>query len=125
MAQTYKYFSDSSLIAIYLILTAARNGATEIRLSNACLRNLFNCDRVQHHYMTNFATHIKPFFPRYSILQWGSYTLTLFVHEEKNEDIDSSVTVVNHIPDLDEIERALSVEKIETYTIEVVKDDKS
>jgi hypothetical protein len=125
MGQTYKHFSRNSLLAIYLTLRAARTGATELTLSNDCLKSLFSAQRVHDEYMSRFAESVQPFFPRYSIGRINNaYVLTLYVNKENEENKDRRHEYVRSLPNQDEIDQELGVNVIETYTIEIVKNHK-
>jgi len=128
--ETYKHFSDRSLLAIYLLLRAARKGATRVQISNDCFRSMWNVSKVHAARINSFARNLRPFFPRHAVggEPTGGFSknmLVLYMNEEDDEKRDCKTEYVESLPDQKEIDKELALEitelKTEIDQIEIVK----
>lgn len=119
MTKPIKHISDNTLLAMYLALRAARNGAQRIYITNDALKAHLRTQRVHKPRIHNFAKTLEPIFPRHAIGK-EQYKLKngLFLYftdgsgaQQSNTDIRTERIV--RIPNQKEVDDAFSVQALE------------
>jgi hypothetical protein len=87
MVETRKHFSRNTLMALYILLRALRQGADKIELTESFFRSYWNCrrpTRLYGAYIRDFVSSVRPFFP---YCTYGHHDATLFVNKAKADEV--------------------------------------
>ena len=85
--KTYTHFSRDTLMALYLLLRALRQGADVIELTESFFRSYWNCEppaRLYEAYIRDFVHSVSPFFP---YCHYGHRSATLYVNKVKANEV--------------------------------------
>jgi hypothetical protein len=120
MKKKLRYLSDNSLLALYFALHAARKGASRVYVSNEVLRVVTGKQKAHKEQIREFATTMKPIFPRYALGKQDynlKSCLFLYFNEKKTDaERDKAKIITERVtgaPAKSEIDETLSVQLIE------------
>lgn len=122
MKKTIRHFSDNSLLAIYLALRAARNGAGRIYISNNALKSHLRKQKVHKPQIHKFAATLQPIFPHHSVgkehykLKNGLFLYFTKEQYEARFKTDIPTERIIRIPNQKEIDDALPIQLLELET---------
>jgi hypothetical protein len=122
MKKTIKHFSDNSLLAVYLALRAARNGARRVYISNGALKLHLRKQKVHKPQIHKFAATLEPIFLHHSVgkehykLKNGLFLY--FTKEQSDARLANDIPTerIDRIPNQKEIDDALPIQILELET---------
>jgi hypothetical protein len=92
--KTYTHFSRDTLMALYLLLRALRQGADVIELTESFFRSYWNCERparLYEAYIRDFVRSVNPFF---FDCYYRHYSATLYVNKAKAEEVEKHDKII-------------------------------
>jgi hypothetical protein len=116
MKKTVKHLSDSSLLALYLALRAARKGTDRVVILNQALKRHLGQEKVHTSRIRNFADTLKPVFPRHSMGKehYGlKNCLFLYLNEKQDESVKTKPERINSIPNQATIDKEMGIQLVE------------
>jgi len=111
MTQNYKYFSNRSLVAIYLLLEALRKGADRVELTESCIRSFLRRDRLHDSTIEDFADWFRPFFPKAYVRD--RHLFLYVVKQDKEDEKEKFINDLNSLRSQVQYKRALNMLSLE------------